>query len=175
MARSHKEAEMARFNPATYNPGDDSTDHYDTNPGELILVVDPGTCHCGCTTQLTNAKRNFRQGHDATLKGKLIRAHLTGTPVRVNDGDGKTQFHGPARDLATKYGWGYFLTNAEQRKDNQPRKAKPAAALHSIKIAGGKVVEAKVVNISGDKVTLEYTNAKGEAKQVTRTKASLRG
>lgn len=82
---------MARFNPSKYDPkNDSSTGHNQYRKDGFdgpVLITNEGDCPCGCGTKPNNAKRTFRQGHDARLKGILIRSGATGFKVRlVQDG-----------------------------------------------------------------------------------------
>lgn len=93
-----------RFNPKTYNP------HTDSSPVsaatakllpegyEKMVILDQRskgtgdnavkTCESGSGKTVSNTKARFVTGGDAQLKGKLIRAHLSGTKVvTIVDGD----------------------------------------------------------------------------------------
>jgi len=69
------------------------------------------SCACGCGGF---SKEAFLPGHDAKLKAKLIRAHVTGTKV-VEVVEGKKRSPITAKEVASRFGWERFLDAAEQR------------------------------------------------------------
>jgi hypothetical protein len=80
---------MMDFDIATYKPAQDSSVAYRDNPryaNEVVLRVHPGMCKCGCGGQVQAKTSRFVQGHDVRLRGVLIRAVATQTPVRVVTG-----------------------------------------------------------------------------------------
>jgi hypothetical protein len=147
---------MARFNANTYRPQDDST------PGvKLVKGIDPNTtvilartaddrCNCGCD-QVASKGRQFKQGHDARLKGILIRAHLTGTPVaqvtlRENGSGYVAKSTQSAMQVAQSFKWTKQLKVSEQAfKNRTARKARKAEA------PTAKTTEART-DAKGDKV-----------------------
>lgn len=169
---------MARFNPNTYDPAADSspdTEGYrEPDEGrELQGVIldrtqvegDDGelfdACQCGCRSPL-NPGRRFVQGHDARLKGILMRAHLAGVEVHVLQGG--MLISTDAMDEAKDQGWAQFLKDAKARFDAKPApKAKPEA---------GPMIEAKVGRwvrkgfvVDGE---FRYTDAKGQAQRTSK-------
>lgn len=76
------------------------------------------TCACGCGAAVAVGS-NFKQGHDARLKGQLLRAArgeaAAGEPHRTA-GDAKRELR--------EWGWSKFLT---ARKPASKRKAKSKA------------------------------------------------
>lgn len=131
---------MGRFNVAAWSPQDDSTPNVDyakigVNPETNVVLVQPTAdhCPCGCGTKPASKGRTFAMGHDARLRGKLIRAHLTGTPVVVVVGD---TVHGPgtAVELAHRHGWQHYLTSAEKKQGASIR-AKIEASSHRVAAA----------------------------------------
>lgn len=91
-----------------YDPGSDSTPNLNKQARELGVVMldwSGARCLCGCRGEATG---RFQPGHDAKMKGKLMRAHIAGVKVRVIDGDkGVTA---PAVNVAAilstaKYDW----------------------------------------------------------------------
>jgi hypothetical protein len=46
------------------------------NKTKTKAVTPSNTCKCGCGEPVT---RSFKQGHDARLKGRLLRQYRTGT------------------------------------------------------------------------------------------------
>jgi hypothetical protein len=130
---------MARFNPATYDPAADSSNGK-SQSGTLTLVVADGEdalCLSGNGKPVSKG-RKFSQGGDAQLKGKLMRAHATGTKVTVVGAGGKAKTQ-TAMALAKELGWDGYLTRfaegvatraqaAKDRAANQAEKAKAAKA-----------------------------------------------
>lgn len=109
---------MPRFDPDTYDAHDDSSvitlDEAARYPHHLVLRVNPGQCLCGCGETPKGSKSLFAMGHDARLKGKLIRAHLTGTPVTViTSREAQTK---DAVEAASEIGWDAYLREAEARQ-----------------------------------------------------------
>lgn len=152
-----------------------------TTPGVegLILLVDDGQCACGCG-EATTAKREFRQGHDAKLKGKLIRAHVNDIEVHTIGSGGIVSTD--AMNLAKQRGWEPHLEAAEHRHQtreanriNREREREQRAAAKPRK-KGGKVgtrrkirvgrweYTGKVVGLNDDYLVVEYTTKKGETK-----------
>jgi hypothetical protein len=147
------------------------------------------TCTCGCGMTV-NKGRKFRQGHDAKLKGALIEAHLAGVEVTIDYGGSAVTTD--ALSAAAAYGWGHFLDNAYARRVTIESKraerasiraakaaTKPAKAskqepliTRTIKIAGGREVQAVLLSSVYGVDTLGYTNTKGE--QVTTTRKAAK-
>lgn len=130
---------MPRFDPAQYNPADDSTptehrDGYDGDNTQLTIVYrEPGSCQCGCGTPV-GRKSRFSQGHDAKLRGKLTRAQLAQTPVTtVKISDGSHHANTWNAYQAAQYLGGDHMAdavrNAKATPARQPRKtAAPRSA-----------------------------------------------
>lgn len=77
-------------------------------------------CACGCGEPTS---RMFRPGHDARLKGELIRANREHRPANVPfDVFGSLD----PQQVAGKLGWDHFLTPAKVRA---PRKAANSAKI----------------------------------------------
>ena len=110
---------MGRFNPLAYRPQDDSTPglKYEgvNRKTTVVLLRDEGCCPCGCNTRPAGKNRTFAIGHDARLRGKLIRAHLTGTPVVYITSDERIET-GTAMEWAADHQWVGFLMNAEEKQ-----------------------------------------------------------
>ena len=70
------------------------------------------SCPCGCGGF---PKGTFLPGHDAKLKAKLIRAHVTGTKV-VEVVEDKKRSPITAKEVASRFGWERFLDAAEQQQ-----------------------------------------------------------
>src|SRR3954465_1401266 len=93
---------------AGYNPGSDSTPNLSKKAQEAGVVMLDWTgerCLCGCRGEATG---RFQPGHDAKMKGKLMRAHIAGVQIRVIDGEKSVT--APAVNVAgilstPKYDW----------------------------------------------------------------------
>lgn len=158
-------------------------------------VNDQRVCPCGCR-QIVTGRSRFRMGHDMTLKGKLIRAHLTDTPVMVLRGsDDGFQEDGPipaaevAKDYSTdKLDWVEMLAEAERRQGadlrariDRANREVLARAMHSNPRIGdrrllrvgrwdytGQVVAIYSLGDGTTDVEIEYVTKKGECKTVRR-------
>lgn len=94
---------------------DANTVEDDSSPGVAIpntLVLNWGNeelplCKCGC---LEPRIGDFKQGHDARLKGKLNRAHTRGQKLRILEGDDVRDC--APMDYAIDRGWERFLEKA---------------------------------------------------------------
>lgn len=168
-----------RFNPNTYNPVDDSTPglslatHAEYKGCVVLVQSDPVHCPCGCDTKPNGAKSKFVQGHDARLKGVLIRAHLTGTKVAyLEDRSGKHKATPQtAMTVAKTHGWGDHLAYAQERFDQRPQ-PKPRGASNAELVGTTMTVkvgrwdkEGTIVAATAKAFTVEYQTAKG-AKQI---------
>ncbi len=117
---------MGRFSGSKYRPVDDSSPEYAGKElANVILVIgarEDGTlgCPCGCTEFPAATTSTFKMGHDAKLRGKLLRAHLTGTAV-VEVRGGAPVKPRPAMDIAKTHGWEKALTDAEMRREHSNR------------------------------------------------------
>lgn len=94
-----------RFNLSKYDPSADSSPvtpalakRIEGDPATLLVLDHTSgkdgakVCESGSRKPVKNPKSRFLPGGDAALKGKLIRAHLSGTKVVVvADGDGKAK------------------------------------------------------------------------------------
>lgn len=181
---------MARFNPATYDPkADSSKGHKDYDYEGVVLVVPEGTCPDGCGKKPNGAKRVFRQGHDARLKGICIRAGATDNTITTVTGD-KAATEAPM-EVARRYGFAdqvkqgieihqkrakAQVEKAAQRaaKADAKAKAPKAEAPKSLKgqVFGVKVgrwpVEATVTKVAKGVATLTYETKAGEEKTIER-------
>ncbi len=148
-------------------------------PGEtVILLADAGQCPCGCGEKPTGEGRTFKMGHDARLKGILIRAHITGKEVAQVGGGGIVS--GPALTVAQNLGWSRYLEAAAEREAN--RKANKANRVKAPKAATGPKVGDQVADLKIGRwtydatitavwddgvVEFEYTTKKGERQVVS--------
>lgn len=131
---------MGRFAASKYKPVNDSSPEYAGRDLSNVLLRLParedGTlgCPCGCMTFPASPKSTFKMGHDARLKGILIRAHLTGTQIVIIAGD-RTMAPKPAMAVAKQHDWEHYLIDAETRRD---------AKRPSVHVAIGTVRRVKV-------------------------------
>lgn len=101
-----------------------------------FIKADGSTYHTNCTQ---DTKRTFAPGHDARLKGFLIRAAVLGQKVRI----GTKTLH--PMEVANSHGFGYQvqagIDNATSRAAN--KKTKPAAASKPRALASVKALPSK--------------------------------
>lgn len=128
---------MPRFNPNKWKPADDSSrDFRELDLNRVVLLrayARDGRvgCPCGCGEFPEGRKATFKMGHDARLRGKLIRAHLMGVDIRylVQEPDGRVSLvdeEGSAwasdpMEVAKEYDWEYDLRAAELRREGANR------------------------------------------------------
>lgn len=149
---------MARFNPNTYDPSSDSSPGA-PKTGNLVLVYkDEFACRCGCGDKPKNPKRKFVQGHDARLKGALIRAAATGTKVEVRQG--KTTDVITAEAAAKVFGWSAIISKA---KASYADKAKASEA--RAKATAARKAEASKKAAAKAKAATKKAPAKKAAKK----------
>lgn len=170
---------MGRFLERRYNPAQDSSPGYDEPEATVVtLAMKPGDCHCGCGEAPASPKSSFRMGHDARLKGKLIRAHLTDTPVVLVVG-GHEYAPTPAIKRADEYGWVGQLEAAERRRADANRKV-IGTAMHSkrlVKVGRWQYDAIAVFRNAQDKELFDvtYVSRLGETKTVKGLKADALG
>lgn len=125
---------MPRFNPRRWNPGKESSPGLRTvDPRRIVLAMSTETltanrdepeirlgCPCGCGEMPRGTNAKFAMGHDARLRGKLIRAHLTGTEI-LYVVEGKQMPPLIAMQVAARYGWGHYLDAAILRREGKNR------------------------------------------------------
>lgn len=119
---------MPRFNPNKWKPSDDSTPGLRTiDPRRVVLHTPGGCCPCGCAIPPLGAKATFNMGHDARLRGVLIRAHLMGVEIRevdcrsVVEAEKDSGLVWTAEDVAARHGWKKYLDAAVLRRDGKNR------------------------------------------------------
>lgn len=160
--------------PETLEPGEDPNEVVDTVYGS-----------CGQTTH-----RTFAPGHDAKLKGLLLRLARAGQEYVFFDG-GLLVHASPVAEL-DRWGWTEFLVELKprakrERKGQKPRKSDspdavtkvkaftsdtagdlaPAPGFHPVRVKVGRwVYDGQIVASqgNGDLVSVEYVNGKGETK-----------
>lgn len=153
----------------------------------LFLIVEEGQCGCGCTEAVSKGKR-FRMGHDARLKGKLIRAGRAGIEVHVFDGGGVSSSDplNYAKNALSDALFGKVKAGIErpepERKVREPKAPKDPAtkkAQGELKVkALGPPVEIKVgktviqgvptKKLDNGKVEYTYRKASGEVATIVR-------
>lgn len=131
---------MARFNASTYDPTQDSSKGHtkhreDGFDGVVLIRKDDTECPDGCGGKPTGKKRVFRQGHDARLKGILIRAGATGRNIRNVVGSVTTDE--TPNTVAKRYGF------ADQVRDGIAKHAAAAKAKDERAADRAKAKEAK--------------------------------
>lgn len=180
---------MGRFNANTYDPRTESSSGVDHEQGVLVLDQrGERTCHCGCLGEVAGAKSTFQMGHDARLRGKLIRAHLAGVPVRVHidaPEDEQLTAELTAMTLAERYDrpgsahWTGALRDAELKQGADVRRKLESANRGLLRRATGPQVGdrrlvkvgrweytgqvAAVYEVDGE-LEIEYVTRKGETK-----------
>ena len=185
---------MGKLNLANYRPKDDSstnTDQYRADPrmaDSLILVVKSDHCLCGCRQAPTGRNAKFRMGHDARLRGKLIRAHCTNAPVTViaeNNRGEEVPTTRTAMEWADELNWANYLKVAAEREELRTAE-KVARSERAVlaKATGPRVGDRQLVKVGrweytgsivaiwddGDELEVEYVTAKGDVKKHTITR-----
>jgi hypothetical protein len=175
---------MPRFIQQDYDPADDSSKGYGgiqrhTKAVVLRQVGEDG-CPCGCGvafgasyhtktgSELTMSGR-FCIGHDARLRGKLIRAHLTGTSVVVIRDDEAAE-PTSALEVAKQYEWEPYLKNAELRREGANRNLLQSAMNSKRLVKVGRwEYTGQVVAIfdtpDGGEYEVQYVTKQGETKK----------
>ena len=142
---------MPRFNPEKWKPQDESSPGvYHLDPDCVVLLVDQrlsddsrsiiNGCPCGCGDFPASEKTTFCMGHDARLRGKLIRAHLMDVKVRYFYNNEATGLMEPvdAMSVAATHGWQEYLTSAALRRDGKNRELLRKALSHPDLAQAGK-------------------------------------
>lgn len=159
---------MPRHNLKKYDPKKESTPGREAE-GKLVLDVSGGKCLCGCDEKPSGKKSLFRMGHDARLRGKLIRAHLTETPVVLIEGEARPIPATTALEVAERYGWQDSLLAAESRREQANKKVahKALGSKRLVKIGRweytGQVVA--FYRNGEDKFEVEYVTKLGDVKR----------
>lgn len=169
---------MGRFSGRDYSPSDDSSSNWQgLDIANVVLEVakrPDGSlgCPCGCFGVPTTKKATFITGHDATLKGKLIRAHLTGAKITIVH-DTFTHRPASAMEIAEGYGWAVYLIDARARVDREqkPRTLTALGRTVSIKVGrwdyGGTVVAIRTLQDGNLVWDVEYETKQGKTQHQT--------
>lgn len=118
---------MPRFNPKRWHPSRDSSlRHFQRSVKDKKVHLDiqpDGGCPCGCFGRPKGGTARFAMGHDARLRGVLIRCHLTGTPVVEHIGGDGVGAELTAKEMAGRYGESFVraLEEAELRREGKNR------------------------------------------------------
>lgn len=203
---------MGKFRPVSsnYNPRQDSSpsaDGYHADPTAetgseeasgfyadetLILVQDDRNggdfCLCGCEQPTVGKDSLFRMGHDARLRGKLIRAHLMGIEVaRVHggaiiSGDALTYAKslGESFSVALTDAWtkeaDRIATSLEKanRKVLDRATAGPVGDKVLVKVGRWEYTgQVAAVYDDGDTLEVEYVTKQGEVKTIRKPKSEV--
>lgn len=124
---------MGRFAHTKYAPENDSSASLKKiakDRGVVALVIKTRklkdgdgrqeSCPCGCGEYPKSLTTTFGMGHDARLRGKLIRAHLMDASVLYVI-DGQEQPLRTALQVASKHGWEKYLKEAVTRREAKNR------------------------------------------------------
>lgn len=170
---------MPRFAPEKWKPVDDSSLGYRTmDPTCVVLNVGfrpegPGQamgCPCGCGDFPLSDQATFCMGHDARLRGILIRAHLMGVRVRYHVG-GTLGDPVAAEDLAEQYYWKSYLDSAVMKREGKNREVLKRALGDEKLVRVGRweytgQVAAVYRKDGSDMYEIEYVNQAGDAKKI---------
>lgn len=170
---------MPRFAPERWKPVDDSSPGYRTmDPTCVVLNVGlriegPGQamgCPCGCGDFPASERTTFCMGHDARLRGILIRAHLMGVKIRFHM-DGTLGEPADAESLAEQYHWTSYLHTAVLRREGSNREVlKRALGSERLVKVGRWDYTGQVVSVfrtnREDMYEIEYVNKAGDVKKV---------
>jgi hypothetical protein len=172
---------VPRFNANTWIPGHDSSPgHLTTDPSRVVLKwhydreTDSFGCPCGCNGAPKGKKAKFAMGHDARLRGILIRAHLMAVEVLyvVN---GARMEPKTAMEVAGKYDWQEYLEAAVLRREGKNREVlqKSIGSERLVKVGRweytGQVAAVYRTN-NDDMFVVEYVDKAGTVR-TTRIKA----
>lgn len=180
---------MPRFNRKRWSPSHDSSAgriqqaivekrihldiaaEWDAAKNEMTALG----CPCGCGDWPKGSKAIFGMGHDARLRGILIRAHLTGTPIvrhLVAGGATLDLVAESAKDLASLYGASFTsaLEAAELRREGKEREvlARALGSKRLLRVGRWEYtgLVAAIYGEAGDpEYEMEYVTKSGETKR----------
>lgn len=167
---------MAKFNADKWKPSDDSSPgHRTDDPTCVVLAVSMTPsgglgCPCGCGDFPAGTKTTFCMGHDARLRGILIRAHLMGVSIRYWAG-GVLGDPAPAYDVAAQYYWKSYLDSAVLRREGKNRELlQEALGQERLVRVGRWEYTGQVVAVfrmkTVDMLEVRYVNKAGDIKTV---------
>lgn len=127
-------------------------------------------CPCGCGGWPAGSKATFCMGHDARLRGILIRAHLMGVKIRYHV-DGTLGDPVDPEQLAEQYHWTSYLHAAVLRREGSNREVlKRALGSERLVKVGRWDYTGQVVSVfrtnREDMYEIEYVNKAGDVKKV---------
>lgn len=167
---------MPRFAPEKWKPTDDSSEGYKTLDPECVVLnvaldLERGRlgCPCGCGGFPLGDDAKFAMGHDARLRGKLIRAHLMGVRVRIHS-DGTLGNPMAAETFAEEFDWKAYLDAAVLRREGKNREVlRRALGSERLVKVGRWEYTGQVVSVfrtkDVDKFEIEYVNQAGDVKR----------
>jgi hypothetical protein len=170
---------MPRFAPERWKPFDDSSPGYRTlDPHCVVLNVGfrpegPGQamgCPCGCGEFPLGDQATFRMGHDARMRGILIRAHLMGVRIRFHI-DGTLADPVDPYDLADQYVWKSYLDSAVLKREGRNRELLRKAMKSDRLVRVGRwEYTGQVVAVfrkdGTDMYNVEYVNKAGDIRSI---------
>jgi hypothetical protein len=138
---------------------------------QVIDTLEDGTpVHGSCGAQ---TKSRFAPGHDARLKGTLLKLIRSNQEYTVREGGALTSSN-PATVL-TEMGWAKF--NVEPKaKVRKPKaeKANDKAGFHPVRVKLGRwIYDANVVSEDVNELTVSYQDKKGNTKVVEVKRSAL--
>ena len=133
---------MPRFERSKYRPERDSSAGFKQEAAKdekvILAVPNEKSCPCGCGERPKGKKATFAMGHDARLRGILIRAHLTDTPVVYDYAKPGSRTAHEAMDLAAVHGWERYLEEAVERREDSNREVLAKAVGHQRLVRVGR-------------------------------------
>lgn len=168
---------MPRFAPEKWKPTDDSSEGFRTLDPTCVVLnvaldVERGRlgCPCGCGEFPLGEKAIFNMGHDARLRGKLIRAHLMGVRIRIHS-DGTLGEPLSAELMAEQFDWVPYLEAAVLRREGKNREVlRRALGSERLVKVGRWEYTGQVVSVyrtkQADMYEIEYVNQAGDVKRV---------
>lgn len=175
---------MGRLNIKKYDPVSESSQgemaqELANAQGALVIQLDVEpeqanpdrlTCRCGCGVLPAGKKALFMMGHDARLRGKLQRAHLTDT-LTIEIVNGKARPPRPAMSVAAEHNWEKYLEAAETAREGKNRQVlrKAMNSKRLVKVGRweytGQVVA--IYENGEDRYKVEYVTRTGDVKHTT--------
>lgn len=137
--------------------------------GPILERKTPEFCPCGCGEVAKGKNSTFRMGHDARMKGILLRAYVAQSPVTFKVDGGTLQTH-KAINVADEFGWGDVIRNRAIDIKANGKVTKPKAAKNNgpqvgdtAKIRVGRwQYDAVVIGTDGKDVEYQYTTKSGK-------------
>jgi hypothetical protein len=149
----------------SYDPATDSTPAYQKRAreaGRVVLDISDSACLCGCREPTPG---RFRPGHDARLKGRLLRAHLSKTGVLiVKDGGEKAMTaRAYAKDVSSeRFDWTEALDKAWEKQKAVQAKLREKAESQKLAMKEEEAAREKAVESEGE-ASVDEMVEEGEA------------